>query len=173
MVKIRVWKMVAVGLVLAWLCEAAGAAEPTPPAKSECKVEVEARAKAAFAFAKLKEEAKAKTAPAAAPMPKSKEPKAGAALCPCGDKCQCPAGTCPSCPSVGTAGPVGRLDSPAGASIVKGITAAKPPPAAPVAQWREVWYTDGRRAWKQLEPVGPADRSGSGDCSIGRCPLQR
>ncbi len=129
------------------------AADPATAPKSECKAECAARAKAAFAFASLKAEAAKKAAPAVAPMPAPKAPKVGA-ICVCGDSCKCPAGTCPSCP--------------AATGITAGVIAAKPAPApvvAPVQQWREVWYTDGRRTWKQLELVG--------DCPNGKCPLPR
>ena len=50
--------------------------------------------------------------------------------CACGDVCECVAGKCPACPAVATK-----------------------PAAPPVLTYREVWYSDGRRVWKQLEPV--------------------
>jgi hypothetical protein len=114
MVKIRTWRLVIVGLVLAVLGQAAVASDPTPPEKKiECPKECDARAKAAFAFAKLKAEAAVKTAPAVAPSPKPKpiEPKVGG-LCCCGDNCRCAPGDCPSkCPASGVSGYDGEAAS--------------------------------------------------------------
>ena len=97
MVKLHIWRLVIVGLVAAVLATEAAAAEPTPPPKSDCPQECQRRAKAAFAFAKLK--AEAKTPATAAPIPKPVAPKVGSRLCPCGDSCECAAGTCPACPA--------------------------------------------------------------------------
>ena len=126
MVKLLVWKIVLVGVVLAWLSQAAGASEPVVPAKkSECPEECQRRAKAAFAFAKLKAEAATKPAPTVAPMPKPAAPKVGK-LCPCGDNCQCESGTCPShCPVSNVGG---------FAQLVKSTNQAQPPKAVPVVK---------------------------------------
>src|SRR6266545_1473222 len=80
------------------------------------------------------------TASTAKPMP-APSPKA---LCACGDACECAAGKCPACPAA---------------------PAAKPA-AAPVVTYREVWYSDGRRVWRQIEPVTAGEA-----CPNGRCPL--
>jgi hypothetical protein len=63
-------------------------------------------------------------------------------LCACGDACECAAGKCPACPT------------------------AKP--AAPTVTYREVWYSDGRRVWRQLEPL-----VGDEGCANGRCAIPR
>lgn len=74
MVTIRIWKLAAVGLVVALLAGELAAAD-TPLPKSTCPQECQRRAKAAFAFARLKAEAAKQ--PAAAPMPKPVAPKVG------------------------------------------------------------------------------------------------
>ncbi len=84
--------------------------------------------------------------------------------CPCGLGCPCDNGkpcscgafcSCKKCPIKPATG------------ITAGVIAAKPATAPVVAapQYREVWYTDGRRTWKQLELVG--------ECPGGVCPLPR
>ena len=81
---------------------------------------------------------KARVALALTEAAPAKAAPAPKAACLCGDACNCAAGTCPVCP------------------------AAK----APSVTYREVWYSDGRRVWRQFEPVGEA-------CPNGRCPLPR
>lgn len=158
MVTQRIWKLVAVGLVVALLGGELAAAEPVTPAqpKSECRDECARRAKAAFAFAKLKAEATAQPAPKAEP-PAAPAPRPGSGAlkvsalraCAC-DSCECADGTCPACPAV------------------------RAPAPAPTV-YREVWYTDGRRTWRVIEPVaGTSSPSYSAQpaCPNGRCPLR-
>jgi hypothetical protein len=65
-------------------------------------------------------------------------------LCACGDACECAAGKCPACP------------------------AASKPAAAPAVTYREVWYSDGRRVWRQLEPFAASEGCPNGRCAIPR-----
>jgi hypothetical protein len=78
--------------------------------------------------------------PNVAPQSRAATPK-DAPRCSCGDACRCPAGVCPACP------------------------AAQP---APTVTYREVWYTDGRRTWRELVP-----ETGGSMCPNGRCPTPR
>lgn len=71
---------------------------------------------------------------------KAKGPAVAQSRCSCGDACRCPAGACPACPT------------------------AK---SAPAVTYRAVWYTDGRRTWKELVPET------GGACPNGRCPGSR
>jgi hypothetical protein len=68
--------------------------------------------------------------------------------CACGDACNCVAGKCPACPAASA-------------------TATKPA-APPLVTYREVWYSDGRRVWKQLEPMTAGEACPNGRCSLSR-----
>jgi hypothetical protein len=110
MVAIRIWKLVAVGVVLAWFGQDLAASDAGSQGcdKEECQ----RRAKAAFAFARLAETRRPHpgpaSEPAAAPMPRLKSPRPGGS-CPCGEDCGCAVGACPmKCPAPApvTASPV-------------------------------------------------------------------
>lgn len=120
-------------------------ADPVPAAPCETPEECARRAKAAFAFAKAKQPG---TLAASAPMPH--EPSAKKSACDCGGACKCVAGECPKCDLK----PAAKAEAPTASAF------------------REVWYTDGYRTWRVIEPVG-----GTGaivpSCPNGRCGLPR
>jgi hypothetical protein len=137
-----IWRIVAVGVVLAWFSAAAKAddaktAKPssaTVEKKPVCPKECERRARAALALAATAAPAVA-AKPVAAPAPREK-------LCPCKD-CKCQPGACPACPAA--VGPV----------VV--------PAVMPAVTYREVWGYDARgRLVKWLEPCP------NGKCPIPR-----
>lgn len=117
MVKNLIWRLVAVGVVLAWFSASVKAAEPNVVAKTTCPKECERRAKAALALAATAPIA-VTAKPATAPAPRAK-------LCSCED-CKCRSDACPApCPVA-----------------PKAQAIPQPMPAAPVVTYREVYSVD-------------------------------